>query len=286
MKEQFIAKTVRKKTLELINSINSILAEYEQKGLTLTLRQVYYQLVARGLCNNSKADYDKISDVVSDGRMLGLIDWTSIEDRTRFIRENAHWTSPQEVIKAAAQQYRINIRAGQPYYLECWVEKDSLISILESVCKPLDVPCFSCRGFASVTALYDAAGRFSEHDNSVILYAGDHDPSGLKIPQVIQDRLNLFGVCVTLERLGLTYEQVISLNLPPYPAKQQDKNFDEYVRLTGLKEAWELDALPPEYLADLFTRGIERYTDFEQLKKLQDLEKQDKGFFNSLCANM
>ena len=146
------------------------------------------------------------------------------------------------------------------------------------------MPCFSCRGFASVTALYDAAGRFSEHDNSVILYAGDHDPSGLKIPQVIHERLNLFGVCVTLERLGLTYEQVTDLDLPPYPAKQQDKNFDEYVRLTGLKEAWELDALPPEYLADLFTKSIERYTDFEQLELMKRKERQHKSYFDSLIA--
>ena len=59
MKEQFIDKKLRKSTHELINSINLILAEYEQKGLTLTLRQVYYQLVAREGCIGSLSElYD------------------------------------------------------------------------------------------------------------------------------------------------------------------------------------------------------------------------------------
>ena len=265
---------------ELIKRIDEIASEYYAQGMKITVRQVYYQLVARGIMGNSKSAYEKISDLVADGRMAGLIDWNVIEDRTRYMRENAHWENPQQIINAAAEQYRIDTRATQPVYVEAWIEKDSLVSILEATCSRLDVPCFSCRGFPSITALYEAANRFRDEDNAVILYAGDHDPSGLKIPQVIKERFADFEVNVHINRIGLSYEQVKELNLPPFPAKEQDKNYPEYVKNTGLTQAWELDALPPEILSGLFEEAISGLTDFDELERMQELEKQDKTYFS------
>ena len=275
-------KRLTGKTRELIKAIDRIVTEYDEKGMKITVRQVYYQCVSRKILDNSKDSYTKISDVIAKGRLAGLIDWEAIEDRGRYVRSNAHWDSPQQIIQAAAEQYRINTRATQPYYIECWIEKDSLVSILEKTCNSLDVPCFSCRGFASITALYEAAQRFRGKKNAVILYAGDHDPSGLKIPQTIIERLNEFEVDVRLERIGLTLDQINALNLPPYPAKEKDNNFKEYYQNTGLTEAWELDALPPDTLSAIFESAINRYTDFYALDKMRKLEKQHKSYFSKI----
>ena len=83
-------KRLAGKTKKLIESINGIVEEYSAQGLNLTVRQVYYQLVARGLMPNKKAAYERISDVIADGRLAGLIDWDCIEDRTRSVREIQH----------------------------------------------------------------------------------------------------------------------------------------------------------------------------------------------------
>ena len=280
-------KRITKKRRELIARIDEIASDYASRGMKLTVRQCYYQLVSRGVIPNSADEYKKIVDTVKTGRLAGLLDWEAFEDRGRYVRQNAHWDSPKEIIEAAARQYRIDTRATQPYYLETWIEKDSLVSILEDICLPLDVPCFSCRGFSSVTALYEASERIKADGRpSIILYCGDHDPSGLRIAQNIEESLSqTFEVTnLTFRRIGITYEQVKAMNLPPFPAKEKDKNYDWYVRTTGLTEAWEVDALPPEILKKLYTDAISEYTDFTELERMREKEKADKSYFSDLVA--
>lgn len=280
-------KRISKKRREVIAKIDAIASDYAQRGFGLTVRQTYYQLVSHGLIPNGQAEYKKVVDTVALGRLAGLLDWETFEDRGRYVRENAHWNSPKEIIEAAARQYRIDTRQTQPYYIEAWIEKDSLVSILENICRPLDIPCFSCRGFSSVTALYEASERIKADGRpSIILYCGDHDPSGLRIAQNIAESLSQTFELTNLNfrRIGITYEQVQAMNLPPFPAKEKDKNYDWYVRTTGLTKAWEVDALPPEILKKLYTDAIGEYTDFTELKRMREREKADKSYFSCLVA--
>lgn len=171
-------KRLINKRKELIARIDDIVTPYAEKDMKITVRQVYYQCVAQKIIDNNKDEYNKISDVIADGRMAGLLDWDVIEDRTRYTREISHWSSPQEILRAAAEQYKIDTRATQPFYVECWIEKDSLVSILETTCRKLDVACFSCRGYPSITVLREAAIRFHQKDKpGIILYAGDLTPA-------------------------------------------------------------------------------------------------------------
>ena len=278
MKKKYQNEVFYGKTRKLIENINEIAESYYRRGIILTVRQVYYQCVTRNLIANSKREYDKISDIVARGRLAGLIDWNFIEDRTRTLRENDHWDNPQEILRTCADQYRIDTRATQPYYIECWIEKDSLVAILESATRRLDVPCYSSRGFSSITALHEAADRLKHSGReNIILYAGDHDPSGLKISEVIEERLKLFDANFILKRIGITLSQIRELNLPPYPAKDKDGNIKEYIAKTGLKDAWELDALPPEFLMSLYESEVNTLTDFEKLHEMQNREKRDKS---------
>ena len=281
-----IQKRISKKRKDLISVID-IACEYDARGLQLTVRQAYYQLVARGVIPNSAKEYTKIVDTVKIGRLAGLLDWNAFEDRGRYVRENTHWQNPEEILSQAVNQYHIDIRATQNFYIEAWIEKDSLVSILEDVCKPLDVPCFSCRGFASITALYEAAERLNEYENPVIFYAGDHDPSGLTIAKNIEDTLtNTFQTQFLFKRIAITPQQIKEMNLPSFPAKEQDKNYPCYVENTGLTEAWELDALPPEILMKNFKEAISEYTDFSEIEKLKEKEKEEKCFLKNTIKEL
>ena len=82
-------------TAETIHQAEAIVSEYQAQGFSLTLRQLYYQFVARGLIANTERDYKRIGNIVSDARRAGLIDWNAIEDRTRFIRRLSNWEAPR-----------------------------------------------------------------------------------------------------------------------------------------------------------------------------------------------
>ncbi len=97
-KIQYKEIAFRQKSLDLINLINGVVTEYSKQGYELTLRQVYYQLVARGYIENNERSYKNIGNLINDGRLAGLIDWNSITDRTRNLRHNSHWDKPQMLV--------------------------------------------------------------------------------------------------------------------------------------------------------------------------------------------
>jgi hypothetical protein len=120
----------RSESLRLIEQVNAIIHEYQDMGYSLTLRQVYYQLVSRDVIPNNERSYKNLGNLISDGRMSGLIDWNAIEDRTRNLRKNSHWTSPGSIIHSAAYSFAYDKWADQDSYVEVWVEKDALVGIV------------------------------------------------------------------------------------------------------------------------------------------------------------
>lgn len=107
-KIQYKEINFRGKSLELINLVNQVVEEYQAQGYELTLRQAYYQLVARGYIPNNERSYKNIGSLINDGRLAGLIDWYSITDRTRNLRSNGHWDNPADVIGSARYSYMLD----------------------------------------------------------------------------------------------------------------------------------------------------------------------------------
>src|SRR6266436_121307 len=48
--------------------VNSIIEEYRRQGYTLTLRQLYYQLVSKDIIANKLSEYSKLSTLPTQGR--------------------------------------------------------------------------------------------------------------------------------------------------------------------------------------------------------------------------
>jgi len=250
--------------LAMIDLVNAVDAEYRSAGYDLTLRQVYYQLVARGHIPNNERSYKNLGNIVNDGRLAGLIDWDAIGDRTRFLRANSHWGSPEDIIESAAAGYAIDKWQDQKVVPEVWVEKDALIGVVERAAVPLDVPYFSCRGYVSQSEMWTAAQRMLRRarrgQTTVVLHLGDHDPSGKDMTRDIADRLSLFlkyhGYrAIEVDRLALNMDQVERYDPPPNPATVTDSRAAAYIEAFG-DESWELDALEPAVLNDLITRAV------------------------------
>lgn len=189
----------------------------------------------------------------------GYIDWDAIEDRTRNLRALSHWTSPAEIIEAAARSFRIDLWERQPCRVEVWIEKDALAGVIEGICTRLDVPFFSCRGYTSQSEMHSAAMRLQSYRDDgqepIILHFGDHDPSGIDMTRDIEDRMELFIGGVEVRRLALNMNQVQIHNPPPNPAKITDSRAEGYIARFG-RQSWELDALDPRTLAALIESEI------------------------------
>lgn len=277
-KIQYKEINFRPKSLELIGLVNQVINEYKAQGYGLTLRQAYYQLVARGYIPNNERSYKNIGNLINDGRLASLIDWTAITDRTRNLRGNSHWSNPSDVIASAKYSYLLNKWKGQPNYVEVWVEKDALVDIVGQACRPLDTPYFSCRGYTSQSEMWSAAQRFirqGDRENRIIIHLGDHDPSGIDMTRDIQERLTMFGANVHVKRVALTMEQIETYNPPPNPAKMTDSRCWKYIENFGY-ESWELDALEPKMLTNLITEQVTMYRDDEIYQAVCDREDREK----------
>jgi hypothetical protein len=265
--------------------INGIIEKYRKQGLTLTLRQLYYQLVTQNIVENKIAEYSKLSILLTKGRMAGVVDWDGIEDRIRVPDKPSSWNSPQEIIRACAEQYRRDRMRFQDVHIEVWVEKDALSGVLKRVTHPYGVHLMVNRGYSSTSAMHDAFLRFEEAWDAdkkvVILYLGDHDPSGLDMVRDIKGRVDTFKGYKTDEdtfeitRVALTSAQIKQYNPPPNPAKLSDPRAKDYIAQFGAK-SWEVDALPPEVLHSIVEDSIVELIDMDKFNEQKEQEKVEK----------
>lgn len=279
-KKCYVPKNFRDKSLELIDKINEVVEEYSAQDYSLTLRQCYYQLVARGIIENSQNSYKTVGNLINDARLAGLIDWEAIEDRTRNLKSLSHWSNPQSVIQSAAWCYMRDTWLKQDYHVEVWVEKEALDNVVGRVANELDISYFCCRGYVSQSEMWSAAQRFIKYEkmgkSCVIIHLGDHDPSGIDMSRDIKERLKMFGVhALIFRRIALNLDQIILYNPPPNPAKTTDSRYTSYIDKYG-DESWELDALEPKVLHDLITKNVTEFMDEKEVQRVKDLTKNEK----------
>lgn len=278
----YVAQTMSADRMKVVDQANTIIDEYRDQGFNLTLRQLYYQFVARDLIPNNLKSYKRLGDIIADARLQGLIDWDDISDRLREIRRLAQWEHPSDILEASANQFRIDLWEGQPYRVEVWVEKDALAEVVERAAFKWRCPVMVCRGYMSASAVWEAGhGRFKDWigqgQKPVVIHLGDHDPSGIDMTRDIADRLSMFAEEeVHVERIALNMDQVEKYNPPANPAKLSDSRAAGYVSEYG-DDSWELDALEPKLLDELIQDGIMGYLRkrplFEKRRKLEDQHK-------------
>jgi len=253
---------------KLIETMNGVVDDYAAQGFRLTVRQVFYQLVARGHIENTMQSYKRVASIINDGRMAGLIDWDAIEDRTRSVKKRSAWGSASDIVQSAADSFHMDMWDNQNYRVFVIVEKQALEGIMQSVCNQWDVPLVAARGYPSVSVVKEMVEQYlgpciEEGKEPVILHFGDHDPSGIDMTRDLIDRIQIFAEAygaVDLQRLALNMNQIHAYKPPPNPAKTTDSRFAGYMREHGT-ESWELDALEPRVLVDLVERTTQSYID-------------------------
>lgn len=262
MKEAFIDKNFSAASLQTIELVNAILEEYRRQGFRLSLRQLYYQLVARDYIPNNLRSYKNLGSLVSNARQAGYVDWDMIEDRNRETVIPSHWESIGQIVRAVAAQFRIDKWKTQPYHIEVMVEKDALSGVLAPICNRLDIGITANKGYSSSSTMYEIGQRLQEKlvangKKVCILYLGDHDPSGIDMTRDVADRLMMYSYSgqVKVERLALNWDQIEQWRPPENPAKETDARFQNYAAQFG-ESSWELDAIEPRQLASLVEEAV------------------------------
>lgn len=246
----------------------------------MTVRQVFYQLVNRGVVEKSEEAYQgTVVRLLTTMRVAGDLPFAWIVDHTRRRRVTETWDSMDEAVQDTARFYRKSALKASPAYIEIWVEKDALSGIMWDVTSDYDVPLLSSKGMPSLTFLHSTAEQMkweqeSRGRPSYIYQFGDHDPTGALIPRTIETRLREFcpEVEFAVERVSLTPEQITQHHLPTRPTKREGNRHAK--RFEG--ESVELDALPPRVLKELVRGAIERHITRDSLDALRAAEASER----------
>ena len=75
MKTRFTEWQPRGANRKLLQDALDIIEEYQGQGYNMTVRQVYYQMVSRSLIPNHVKQYNRLVELLKDGRLGGFIDW-------------------------------------------------------------------------------------------------------------------------------------------------------------------------------------------------------------------
>jgi len=280
MKETFYQKNFHPRTKELLDTAIGIIENYFNEGYRLTLRQLYYVLVSKTIIPNITTEYNKLSGLIKDGRMCGLIDWNAIEDRIRIPYKHSEFDDLEDLIEAAINSYRLNRWKGQKNYVELWVEKDALSGVLKPIADKYHITLMVNRGYSSASAMYGASKRFIneaiEKENCILLYLGDFDPSGEDMVRDIEERqIEFRAKNVEIIKIALNPDQIKKYNPPPNPIKRADPRSRQFEEKYG-GTCWEVDALEPKILHKLIEKEIEKRLNWEKMNVIISQEEDDK----------
>lgn len=224
----------------MLNNIISICESYFEGGDIMTLRQLYYQLVAKDLIPNHFKVYKKIGALKDELVYAGLLDWDIFEDRGRVPHRAYFENNIKGALNRTKDWYTLNRQLGQPTHIEVWTEKDAISGILKNITNPYTIRLAVNKGYTSSTAIHEAYKRFSKSiingQKVKVLYFGDHDPSGLDMIRDIKDRLEMMFIKGDqLTDLCDSYETETPIsNLPGY--ENMDDIDDSHEWLCKLSE--------------------------------------------------
>jgi hypothetical protein len=240
-------------------------------GTPVTLRQLFYRLVAEGLLRNQQNVYEALSGQTRMARVAGT--FPSLIDPQRPVDRVQSFSGPDDALDHLARSYRRDRTEGQDVAVWIGVEKATLSEQLRSWFWPYGLPIVATRGYAS-QPLVEQVQRDVRQDGrpAVLLYAGDHDPSGEDIDRHFVECTGCFDEVV---RVALSAAQVAHYGVPPTPGKAGDSRSAAFIARNGQLVQVELEALDPNDLRDLYLRALEPYWDDAAYRRSLAQERAD-----------
>jgi hypothetical protein len=152
---------------EIRAAITEILGEIQPA----TVRQVYYQLVGRGVIAKTEAEYKStVVRLLTAMRRAKEIPFGWIADNTRWMRKPPSFSSLGDMLVESQQLYRRATWDNQDANVEIWLEKDAFSGVLYQETAEFDVPLMVTRGYPSISASSaEFVGRFWLGESSQVV---------------------------------------------------------------------------------------------------------------------
>jgi hypothetical protein len=272
----------QRKTRDLLGQVEVVLSEYSEH-LPLTVRQVFYRLVGGYGYDKTEQAYERLCNHLVRARRARMISFDVLRDDGVSVMDGSWYGEVADFhdhVRREADRYRRDKQSGQDVYVELWCEAVGMMPQLQRVAEGYSVPVFSCGGFASLSAVRLIADRVSARPvPTMLLHVGDYDPSGESIFEAMTDDASAFLEDDMLPglhhldavRVALTAEQVAAYDLPTSPPKASDSRS---ARWDG--ETCQAEALPPDLLAALVRKAIEKELDLDLLAEHREAERRER----------
>jgi hypothetical protein len=248
----------------------AMLYEIVAEQMPMTVRQVFYQAVVRGLIEKTEQAYERIQRTLVQMRREGYLSYGWISDNTRSVYRVRSFNDAEDVVRRTAEFYRKSLWADVDVHVEVWIEKDALAGVVRPITYEWDVGLYVCRGFASLSFIHAAAEEIDTIGKPARIYhLGDHDPSGVtaanKICETLFDLTSQEDIRFT--RLAVLPDQIAAWSLP---TRQSSHSRD------WEGDSVELDAIAPDELRWLVQRAIEQHLPHEQFEVLKAAEESER----------
>jgi hypothetical protein len=194
------------------------------------------------------------------GRRILIESDNKIQTYYDLILPAEHIQCGTDYLRDSAQDFYNNIPMwlGQPKYVEVWVEKSAMGSVVHSILKDIQIVVAPNGGWSSYTFVKDNLSRLLEQQQKgkdiYIQYYGDSDPSGERMTAEDSKLVKLLKEnSIHFERIAINeniikdfkMENLLEITDPKVLKKlQDDPNYDWFIRKHhGLIWQIEVDAL-------------------------------------------
>jgi len=239
----------------------------------VTLRQLFYRLVAEGLIPNNLTAYKTLSSRTAAARREA--DFPDLVDNTRQIHRPLFFDDADDARKTMRSWFRLDRQKTQEKQVWVAVEKDTLAGLVSGWLEEWGVPVIVARGYPSQTYVdtireeVDADGR-----PTVLIYVGDLDPSGEDIDRDLVERCACFeGVT----RVAVLPEHVKRFKLSPAPGKPKDARAAGFIERHGKLFQVEVEALDPDDLERIIMQAVGEEVDKSAVDEVRELEGEEKA---------
>jgi hypothetical protein len=309
-------------TQSVLRASKAVLIEYQAWDRPMSVRQIFYRLVAQYSFEKTEAAYKsligyiarsrrayqrRIIDIVHEHGVSGeeaqaqairddlLIPFSWVRDDRGHSYRAISYEDVDDYLEAVKQEIeglQKDRTVGQPRMLELWCEAGGMVPLMREIAHPFGLHVSSGGGYDSVTAKHKLAQRIvrnwnSERRPSTVLHIGDFDPSGEGMFNTLSEDVGemvwQYTGCepVDFERMGLTEEQVLKLDVETAPPKPTDSRYRGFLAAhPDIRDHYgsdnitvQLEALAPPELVELIEGAIEAHIDeaaMDEVKVAED----------------
>jgi 5S rRNA maturation endonuclease (ribonuclease M5) len=213
-------------------------------------------------------------------RVNGIIDYDSIVDEKRkfkqYYKSGNVETFIENEVASFLDDYDRDLLQSQERFVAIVCEKETLSYQIDRANREYALPVLYTQGNSSITVRHSLIREARDRPITLLMLT-DLDPSGMKIQDSFVGSLekDFENKDLRAYRVALKTEHIEEYNLfSDQTAKISDTSFKKFHKVTGLKNAYELDAMDPDDMVELLEKSIRAVLDMdrfnEQLRIYQD----------------